>query len=198
MALGDIRFYFEYAGPRAYPANKTLPRRLPDERVQHAHVCLRGFDSFLQGVPCGPAKLRYLMREAQRCAEHEGVALQRPAIFPINRICAGCGMPVAEEEGAFVGRHERMFSAAWAERRNISAKEEVVAVAAEGGLDRDRFAADPDSAGIKSRFRENTESAKSRGVFGEQSFIVSDEFFWGHDRMGHIARALAESAAGAN
>ena len=32
--------------------------------------------------------------------------------------------------------------------------------------------------------RSQTEEAKRRGIFGAPSFTVSDELFWGNDRLG--------------
>jgi 2-hydroxychromene-2-carboxylate isomerase len=39
-------------------------------------------------------------------------------------------------------------------------------------------------SGAKSKLREQTDRAASLGIFGAPSFVVSDELFWGHDRMG--------------
>ena len=35
-----------------------------------------------------------------------------------------------------------------------------------------------------------TVAAVERGVFGVPTFVVGGEIFWGHDRLGYVARAL--------
>ena len=42
---------------------------------------------------------------------------------------------------------------------------------------------------IKDRLRDATSAAATRGVFGVPTFFVGDEMFWGHDRLGYVARA---------
>ena len=40
-----------------------------------------------------------------------------------------------------------------------------------------------ESTDVKARLRARTEEAHRRGIFGAPSFLVSNELFWGNDRL---------------
>jgi 2-hydroxychromene-2-carboxylate isomerase len=44
---------------------------------------------------------------------------------------------------------------------------------------------------IKAELITNTEAAVARGAFGIPTFFVGDEMFWGKERLGQLAEALA-------
>ena len=43
---------------------------------------------------------------------------------------------------------------------------------------------------LKTRYREATEAAVARGVFGVPTFFVDDAMFVGNDRLDFVVRAL--------
>ncbi len=187
--MSDIDFYFDYASPWSYLASELVARQLPGAPIRHKPIYLRGLEAFASGIPYGPDKLSYLARDLSRCAAYEGIALTPPASFPINGIHALRGALVAEREGALPRYHEAMFRSAWRDQRDISDKLVVAAIAKEVGVPAVADALDDPS--IKESLKARTEAAKSAGVFGVPTFVVAGELFWGHDRMGYVARAAA-------
>lgn len=182
-----IELFFDYASPWSFLANELLPRELAGVDVVLRPIYLRGLEAFSTGIPYGPDKLSYLARDFARCAEHEGIAVKPPASFPVNGIHALRGALAAERDGGLATYHRAVFRAAWQEQRDISDKSVVVAIAKELGMPAIGEAIDDPA--IKSLLKERTEAAKARGVFGVPTFFVGDELFWGHDRMGYVARA---------
>ena len=50
-------------------------------------------------------------------------------------------------------------------------------------LKKDEIISEANSAIIKEKYIENTNSARANKIFGSPSFIVKNELFWGDDRM---------------
>lgn len=190
MAL--IEFAFDYASPWSFLASALAPRALPGAILAYVPVYLRGFEAFAKGLPYGSAKMAYMARDFQRCAEHEKIRVAPPAAFPINGLHALRGAIGAERAGVFGAYHEAMFRAAWQESRDISDKAVVVALGREVGFS--AIADAIDDPEVKATLRANTERAAARGAFGVPSFFVGEELFWGHDRM-HLV-AIAAGLAG--
>jgi 2-hydroxychromene-2-carboxylate isomerase len=184
-----ISVYYDYASPWSYLASELVEKKLPGETIDWRPIYLRGLPQFREGMPYSAAKLRYLGLDLLRCAEHEGVPVRFPSVFPVNGLYAVRGALAARALEAFSVYHAAMFRAAWRDDRDVSRPEVVVEVAAAAGLDRERFTALLHAPATKEQLRADTAAAEARGVFGVPSFFVGDELFWGHDRMDYVARA---------
>ena len=74
--------------------------------------------------------------------------------------------------------------------RDISAPEEVIAIAVELGVDAAALAAALKTDAVKDRLKTETEAAMARGVFGSPYVLIDGEAFWGVDRLAQIERWL--------
>jgi 2-hydroxychromene-2-carboxylate isomerase len=81
--------------------------------------------------------------------------------------------------------------AAFAHGRDLSRREEVLALGEALGLDLREAVDDPE---VKADLRAATEHAHARGVFGVPTIAVGDELYWGDDRLEDAARAFAAAA----
>lgn len=187
--MPTVELLFDYASPHAFLAHVSLGARLPGAVIDHVPVYLRGFEAFARGIPYTGPRLAYIMLDLQRCAVDCGVAIRMPAAFPVNGLYALRGAVAARRAGKLATYHDPMFRAVWQDGRDVSQKATVAAIAAELGLPEVADALDEPS--IKEELRATTEAAARRGVFGVPTFFVGDAMFWGHDRMHHVARALA-------
>lgn len=190
MTETTVDYYFDYASPWAFLADKLLERDLGGITLAHRPIYLRGLESFAKGVPYTGPKLQYIARDLARCAEHEGVSLVPPASFPVDGLQLLRGAYVAMEKGAFERFHRAAFDAAWAQARDVAKKDVAAAILADAIGSTERAALEAMAAQtIKDRLRDETARAVERGVFGTPTWFVGDEMFWGHDRMGYVARA---------
>jgi 2-hydroxychromene-2-carboxylate isomerase len=185
----EVEFLFDYGSPWSYLASEMLEKKLPGCAIAYRPVYLRGLEAFAQGIPYGQSKLRYLLRDMVRCAEVEGVPLRFPEVFPINGLHALRGAIHTLRSGGFPAYHRAMFRATWADNRNVSDRNVVLAIAEESGLDRAAFVAGIEDAAVKATLKDETAKAQERGVFGVPSFFVGEELFWGHDRLDYVRRA---------
>ena len=106
--------------------------------------------------------------------------------WPGNSLAAMRAATYAEAEG--FGREFALaaFRLAFAEGRDLSDAETVLAAAATC----DREADVRDAIGrqeVKDALRENTDAAIARGVIGVPAFAVGDELLWGDDRLEEAA-----------
>lgn len=189
----SVEMLFDYASPYSFLASESLATQLPGVAVTLRPVYLRGFDAFKVGIPYTGAKLAWLIQDLRRCAEDLDLALRIPAAFPINGLHALRGAIAAQRLGCFDAYHPAMFRAVWREARDVSSRAAVAALAAELGLP--EIGALLDEPSIKDELRRNTEAAIQRGAFGVPTCFVAsapNEVFWGHDRMHHVARAVAK------
>jgi 2-hydroxychromene-2-carboxylate isomerase len=187
--MAGIEFAFDYASPWSFLANATLAKHFGGAPVTYVPVYLRGFEAFSRGVPYSPAKLRYLLKDAERSARHAGVSWVLPPAFPINGLYALRAALAAQRDGGFAALHAALFRAAWQEGKDLSDKAVVAGIARDLGLP--AVAGAMDEPAIKEQLRKNTDDLIARGGFGVPTFFVGEEMFWGHDRMHFAAEALA-------
>jgi 2-hydroxychromene-2-carboxylate isomerase len=190
MSPPRVDFLFDYASPWSYLADATLPRYFAPGQVRYVPVYLRGFESFVRGVPYSPAKMTYLLKDLVRSAAHAAVPVTMPPVFPINGLYALRAALAAQQHGGFEKLHAALFHAAWSDGRDISTKDAVAALARELGLP--AIAEALDDPAIKETLKTNTEKGVARGAFGVPSFFVGEDLYWGHDRM-HLAGAAAKA-----
>jgi 2-hydroxychromene-2-carboxylate isomerase len=138
------------------------------------------------------AKAAYLPKDLQDWASYYGVPMKLPAAFPFSSIKALRGALVAEAEGKLTAFTHRVFDAVWAEGRDVSRPEVLAELAAELGLEGDKFLARIEEEQVKEELKRRTSEAVGRGVFGLPAFFVDGELFWGNDRLVLVERRLLD------
>lgn len=127
-----------------------------------------------------PQKGQYMVRDIGRIARERGIAFHLPDPFPANSLNAARLALVADEEGCIAELTRRVFTAEFAERRDIADAATLAAIANDLGFDPARGS----EPAIKERLRAQTERAAALGIFGAPTFITEDgEMFWGDDRL---------------
>jgi 2-hydroxychromene-2-carboxylate isomerase len=147
---------------------------------------------------------RSWQRQAYRIAELErwrsklGVALNiEPKFFPSDVDLASCvviacqrrGLPVADFVNA-------VMRAIWAEDRDVSDPDVLVAIAEHCGLERSGLLDAAVTEAVCEEYRGNTARALTAGVFGSPFYAFAGELFWGQDRLDMLEEVVVRSAAG--
>jgi 2-hydroxychromene-2-carboxylate isomerase len=131
-----------------------------------------------------PAKGRYMVRDVGRLAAARGLSFRLPEPFPANSLKAARLALVGSEAGWVAPFSRAVFTAEFAEGRDIASEAALSEILAALGLDAPRIHARAGEPGIKERLRAATEEAVSLGIFGAPSFVTEDgELFWGDDRL---------------
>ena len=125
-----------------------------------------------------------MWRDLQRICEAERLPLKLPPIrFPQNGLKAARLALVGEEEGWTAAFTRMVFTANYAEQKDISDETTLRAILDALGVDVEGALAAASSPEIKQALRTQNEEAVARGLFGAPSFTVGDELFWGNDRL---------------
>jgi len=183
-------FWYEFGSTYSYPAAMRI-----EQLAAKAAVVVR-WRPFLLGpifktynwndspFNIFAEKGRYMWRDLQRICEAEGLPLKLPPIrFPQNGLKAARLALVGEEEGWTAAFTRMVFTANYAEQKDISDETTLRAILGSLDVDAERALAAASSPATKQALRAQNEEAVMRGLFGAPSFTVGDELFWGNDRL---------------
>ncbi len=189
----SFEFWYDFSSPFAYLAStgvEALAKRSGAELVWRPFLLGALFHDI--GTPDVPllsfaeSKQRFLRADMERFAREYGVPFRFPSRFPMRTVTA-LRMALAAGNDLPALSHA-LFSAYWADDRDISDPTELRAITESAGLDPalvDR------AAEFKQSLFSATDQARARGLCGAPSFVVDDLVFWGQDRMAFVERALA-------
>jgi len=200
-----VDFYFDFSSTNSYFAAFLLPEICArnDARVNwmpaHFAALFRGtgFDT----MAMTPRKARYLWRDHARYADLTGLPFKKPSRFPIKTssalraVLAAGETARADDGGTSRERAQRTISQAimrayWERDEDISRREVLASIASSAGFDGARLIEAADAKPARDALAALTEAAVARGVFGAPTFFVSDEMFWGKDRLDFVERWL--------
>lgn len=188
--MAVLEFWYEFASTYSYPAAMRIA-----PLAQRAGVVIR-WRPFLLGPIFAaqgwndspfniyPAKGRYMWRDLARiCAREELPLVLPPVRFPQNGLKAARLALAGEREGWTPEFTRAVYTADFAQQRDISDDATLDNILSTLGIDRTRAFAAANTPENKTRLKEQTDEAIARGIFGAPSFTVGEELFWGNDRL---------------
>jgi 2-hydroxychromene-2-carboxylate isomerase len=191
-----IEFFFDFSSPYAYFAS----HQIDDLAARFGRTCLwkpmllgPAFKaSGNQRLIDQPLKGAYSAHDWDRMARWLAVPYRLPEPFPVATVAAARAFWWLDSTDRHVAKTfaHRVFSAYFADGRDISTKAEIAAVAAAAGCDAQALAAAIDDQVWKDKCRAETDAAIARGVFGSPFFFVEGEGFWGADRLPMLSEWL--------
>jgi len=129
------------------------------------------------------AKGDYMWQDISRFSEKYGIPFNKPSQFPRNGLLAA-RVALAFEGESWVPEFSKMvFTANFAEDRDIADEIEIASILNSLGLDVPRIVARAKSQENKDKLRSQTQLATDKGIFGAPSFVIGKEIFWGNDRL---------------
>jgi 2-hydroxychromene-2-carboxylate isomerase len=188
--MAEIEFWYEFGSTYSYPAAMRIERLAAGSSVAlRWRPFLLGPILKQQGLNDSPfnifaAKGRYMWRDLERVCQADGLALALPPVrFPQNGLKAARLALVGARDGWTPSFTRAVYSANFAEQRDISDDATLRAILSALGVDPDAAFAAADIPENKDALKRQTEEAASRGLFGAPSFTIGDELFWGNDRL---------------
>jgi 2-hydroxychromene-2-carboxylate isomerase len=188
-------FFFDYGSPFSYLADTQLDGLA--ERTGAAIV----YRPMLLGAVLKAtgnhspmeiaAKGAYMGLELGRWAARYGVPFEaNPFPFRLNTLRLMRGAVASQRLGVFAAYHAAVFRAVWAEPLDLGDQETFRGLLKRATIDPAGLLGMIDEQETKERLRRNTDEAVGRGVFGAPTFFVSDQMFWGNDRLSWVEEAL--------
>jgi 2-hydroxychromene-2-carboxylate isomerase len=193
-------FIFDFAGPNGYLVHKVLPEFCARVGATANYIpCLLG--GIMKATNNQPPMMRYAETPAKR--DYELLELRRfikanrltrfkmNPHFPVNSLRIMRMAVAAQHEGVAAAYNEAMFAAMWEDGHNLADPEIIASTITAAGLDAAVLTARAEDPAIKAELIANTDAAVARGAFGIPTFFAGDEMFWGKERLGQLAEALA-------
>ena len=196
-AVTTVAFFYDIVCPYAYIASTRVHAVCSRHggRVAPRPILLGGVYQAV-GTPSLPqrqmpaAKAAWLARDIALCAEMYGVPLRFPAGHP-RRSVEAMRLILAAPEATRWPLTEAIYSAYWAEGRDIADTAVLADVARSVGLDGDALVEIIATPAAKEALRARTAEAVAAGVFGVPTFIVGDHLIWGQDRLDLVEHLVA-------
>lgn len=173
-----IRWVFDVISPFAYLAYPRVTQ-LPQE-PEFVPVLLAGLlQHFGQRGPAEiPSKRRFTYRYVLWRARQLGMPMRFPPAHPFNPLAALRLIIAAGCDRRAVGT---VLEAVFRDGRDVTDAAVIAALARTLGVaDSHAAIARPE---VKLRLRENTDWARSQGIFGVPTLVVGEELFWGQDAV---------------
>jgi 2-hydroxychromene-2-carboxylate isomerase len=178
-----IEFYFDVTCPQAYFAATLMERFIGDLSVSWCPVLLddlrEAAGTAQREVP--PARAEMLRNDLRRWASFWDLPLAGRDVGrgkAAARVLTGCPQSVRPVLA------RALMQAAHAEGRNLDEAGVVESIAAQHAV------ANVDAKQADVELRRSAEAAAARGVFGVPAWVSGGRVFFGHDRLGLLARAL--------
>ena len=190
-----LEFFFDVQCPFAYLAS-TQVRALAEAcsaELVYKPILLGGlYNSLDDGGPYkktpAAARTRLTLLDAQRWADHWGVALKFPSGHPVRSVLAMRSILASND---IPKAAHALFEVAWGQGKPISDRNVIAEALRTAGFDDvDDILTRAESQPIKDELHTRTTEAAKRGAFGVPTFFVDGTMFWGQDRLDFVARAL--------
>jgi 2-hydroxychromene-2-carboxylate isomerase len=191
-----IVFYFDFASPYAYFALDRIEAlgRAAGRDVEWRPVLAWAiFKELGIAAPTEvPAKREYMFADMKRSAEYFGVPYIHPAKMPASaHLATRLYLALADQDAALAQRFGRaLFNAFFREERDITEKAEVLAIAAETGIDTATAEDGMNGAHGRELLAAAVAQGVADGVIGSPFFIIDGERFFGADRLPQISWRL--------
>jgi len=193
-----IDFYFVPQSPWTYLGHARFAQMA---HAAHAVVRVLPIDlgkvfPISGGLPLGqraPQRQAYRLIELARFSNHLDVPLNvKPKYFPVAGDDASrLIIAVDQHDGsqAALKISGAIFSAVWAQERDIASKNVLAELLEDAGLKSERLG-QADAPEVQAQYEANTQQAIAANVFGAPTYVVDGEMFWGQDRLDFLERKL--------
>lgn len=190
--MTELHYFFSVLSPFTYLAGDGLEQLAKKHGVTIRYKPIDIIDLFGRtgGVAPKdrhPSRKAYRLQELARISKLNGLDINlAPAHWPTNPLPASCAIIAAEgndsgDRGALV---RALLRSCWLEEKDIGRAEVVADCLERAGYP--RMIADSLDPNSETAFKENTNEAVSRNVFGSPTYVAGDQVFWGQDRLPHL------------
>ena len=196
MSNLEIEFWFDFRSGYAYFAAATI------DDVAKRHGCSVTWRPYMlevalkqtgsRGLSSTPMKGDYARRDWARISRQTGLAFRPPLNHPVISLPVirayywiEANFPNVAQEFA-----KSAFRAYYAETKDLTVPGNIAVLGANLGVPKADLKAVVTSETMKTKVRQVSSEAISKGVFGSPFFLVEGEPFWGWDRIPMIEHWL--------
>lgn len=198
--MSKIEFFFDCSSPWTYLGFEQilqLKSRHLDVELEFRPILVGGvFNAVNPSVYNNrdnpvPAKVNYGKKDMKDWADHVGIKIGSPPVFPVNSVKAMRGAFVAIEEGCLEEYARAVFKRYWTDLADISQEEILGDIVTGAGMDKEAFFQKIADQVYKDKLKETTEELIKRGGFGSPTmFLNGDDMYFGNDRISLLETKL--------
>ena len=185
----QLHFWFDFASTYTYPAVMRASRLAAEQDVEvvwHAFLLGAVFQQYgWNDSPFNlfPAKGKYMWKDMARICQQEGIALNRPSVFPRNGLLPARIVASFSAEAWISDFIQQVFTANFVRDQDINQLVVIEAILNGLQLDAGQIIQQATSDVGKQKLKDETALALQQEVFGAPFFKVGEEPFWGNDRL---------------
>ena len=185
----QLHFWFDFASTYTYPAVMRVSRLAAEQEVEvvwHAFLLGAVFQQYgWNDSPFNlfPAKGKYMWKDMARICQQEGIALNRPSVFPRNGLLPARIVASFSAEAWISDFIQQVFTANFVQDQDINQQAVIEAILNGLQLDAGQIIQQATSDAGKQKLKDETARALQQEVFGAPFFKVGEEPFWGNDRL---------------
>ena len=135
----------------------------------------------------------YVWQDMARLCHKYGLPWTHPTTFPRLALLPMRVALLGAEQPWMADYCRMTMMLNFAEDQDINAPEQVAGILTELGLPAGRIIDEAQGEANKLLLRQQTETARARGIFGAPTFFVRDEMYWGNDRLDDALSAAARA-----
>lgn len=194
-----VDYYFAPQSPWTYLGHTRFSAlvQASGAQVRLLPVDLGAVFAVSGGLPLGkrpPQRQAYRLVELRRYSDHLGLPMVvQPRYFPVSGDdAARLIIAVDQQDGSAAAMRlaGAIFTAVWAQERDIASSQTLAELLQECGLPLTRLEQSR-SPEVQQQYEANTHQAIAAGIFGAPTYVVDGEMFWGQDRLDFVERKLA-------
>ena len=194
-----VDYYFAPQSPWTYLGHTRFSAlvQASGARVRLLPVDLGAVFAVSGGLPLGkrpPQRQAYRLVELRRYSDHLGLPMVvQPRYFPVSGDdAARLIIAVDQQDGSAAAMRlaGAVFTAVWAQERDIASSQTLAELLQESGLPLTRLEQSR-SPEVQQQYEANTHQAIAAGIFGAPTYVVDGEMFWGQDRLDFVERKLS-------
>lgn len=131
-----------------------------------------------------PVKAAYMWRDIERRAARFGIEWGGIPPYPVDKACLCNRIGIVASEEGWADEFTKLAYRAWfIEHKDFGEPYVVSEVLRAIGQDADSIIERANSEAVHQKFAEETDVARSLGIFGIPTFVIGREIFWGDDRL---------------
>ena len=194
-----VDYYFAPQSPWTYLGHTRFSAlvRASGAQVRLLPVDLGAVFAVSGGLPLGkrpPQRQAYRLVELRRYSDYLGLPMVvQPRYFPVSGDdAARLIIAVDQQDGSAAALRlaGAIFTAVWAQERDIASSQTLAELLQESGLPLTRLEQSR-SPEVQQQYEANTRQAIDGSVFGAPTYVVDGEMFWGQDRLDFVERKLS-------
>ena len=194
-----VDYYFAPQSPWTYLGHTRFSAlvQASGARVRLLPVDLGAVFAVSGGLPLGkrpPQRQAYRLVELRRYSDHLGLPMVvQPRYFPVSGDdAARLIIAVDQQDGSAAAMRlaGAVFTAVWAQERDIASSQTLAELLQESGLPLTRLEQSR-SPEVQQQYEANTRQAIDGNIFGAPTYVVDGEMFWGQDRLDFVERKLS-------